>query len=94
MRVPYTIRVELSERADHLPTVQVETEELDSHDNSTYASFEVEDLEPLDVLGPIFSRVFDELGYVLSDPGDFDWVEIPGDEGAYEVTIRCNFEEL
>jgi hypothetical protein len=54
-------------------------------------AFTVDDSEPLDVYGLIFSRIFDEVGYTLSDPGDVEWQHVPLDTDAYLVTINSPF---
>lgn len=88
----HTITVRLSERTEHRTSVQVETEDvIPGTDITAYHSFEVDDTEPLDVLGPILSRVLEELGYWLDDPGDFDWIEHPTETGTYTLTIRSTF---
>lgn len=51
----------------------------------------VEDMEPDDVWGPIFSRVFDNLGITLDDPGDFSWKDVPLEPLAFLITINCSF---
>lgn len=79
-----------SERTEHTPTVQVGSVQ-GRGDDLTYARFEVDDSEPLDVWGPIFSRVFDHLGLTLSDPGDFTVEPVRPD--AFRVTINCDFTE-
>jgi len=56
-------------------------------------AFTVDDSEPLDVYGPIFSRIFDELGYTLSDPGAFGWNRTENDGEVYDVEITCPFTQ-
>lgn len=82
-----------SERTERTTTVQVETVQGEG-DDVVIANFEVEDNEPLDVWGPIFSRIFDELGITLEDPGDFHWTEVELDDEAYLVTIDCPFTDI
>lgn len=66
-------------------------------DNVQFRTFTVDDTEPMDVEGPIFSRIFDELGIVLSDPGDFGWTDLSKHPhsipNAYLVEINCPFTE-
>ena len=80
-----------SDGAAQVETVQGESDDL------TIASFEVDDSEPAEVWGPIFSRIFDHLGLTLSDPGDFSWADLSiapdGIQNAYLVTIHCDVTE-
>jgi len=88
-----TLLVEFqSERDYRTDTVDVEVT-MGNGDDVTFASFDVDDQEPPDVWGPIFSRIFDHLGITLSDPGDFSWESVPLDSDAYLVTINCDFTE-
>lgn len=82
-----TERVEGESLMLEVETVQGEGDDI------TLDAFTVEDAEPLDVWGPIFSRVFDHLGITLSDPGDFSWSRTELDSECYEVTINCPFTQ-
>lgn len=87
----------LSERTETSETVEVETVQGEG-DDVTVRTFEVDDSEPLDVWGLIFSRVFGELGITLSDPGDFDMLDLSKEPGggipdAFLITINCEFTE-
>lgn len=80
----------LTERTETSTSVDVEVV-IGEGDDASAEALTVDDSEPLDVYGLIFSRIFDELGYALSDPGDFSWERVPLDDEAYLVTINCDF---
>ena len=86
----------LSERTEDTTEVEVEVM-VGEGDDAQSRTFTVDDSEPLDVFGLIFSRIFDEMGITLSDPGDFSWTDLsvhPNNiDGAYEVEINCAFTE-
>jgi hypothetical protein len=86
----------LSERTE--TSTEVEVEVVVGEDSDvTVDTYTVDDSEPLDVWGLIFSRIFDEMGLHLYDPGDYlveDLSKPPnGIENCFEVTITSAYTE-
>lgn len=75
----------LEERGNDL--IEVEVQFADG----SVGDFLLDDMEPADVWGPLFSRLFDDLGWTLTDPGDFAWVET--NDGGFVVTINSDIEK-
>jgi hypothetical protein len=86
----------LTERTETSTEVDVEVV-IGEGDNVQAHTFTVDDSEPLDVEGLIISRVLDELGLMLDDPGDVEWTDLSvapdGIENAFEVHVRSAYTE-
>lgn len=71
-------------------TVEVIVDNPDDENPEILGPFSIDDCEPLDVEGPIMSRILESIGWRLDEPGDFGWTRVGEHEFStphYEIEV-------